>query len=86
MFPEEAPDFLDLISEDKSILEFMTNLVRDFCLSKENDIRCARYKIKREGKQLPLSLDPDGKNINFVDSIKKQKLVIDEPIISLNNK
>jgi hypothetical protein len=80
MFPEEIPEFLILISNDTSVYEFITNPVYDYCLSKENNTRCARYKIKEEGKQPPPGLNPDGKNINIADSIIKQKIIIEESV------
>lgn len=78
MFPDEIPTFLLLISRDRSIYDFITKPVRDYCLSKENNQQCARYKIKEEGKQPPQGLNPDGKFVNIINSIKKQKIVIDE--------
>lgn len=79
MFPDEIPTFLLLISRDKSIYDFITKPVHDYCLSKENHIRCARHKIKAEGKTPPQGLNPDGKLVHISNSIKKQKIVFDEP-------
>src|SRR4030042_897042 len=77
-FPDEIPQFMALISNYRSIYEFITEPVYNYCLSKENHMRCARYKIHDEGRQPPKGLNPNGMNVNITDSIENQKLVIEE--------
>jgi hypothetical protein len=78
MFPEELPEFLILMNKDASVYEFITNPVSNYCLSREKHLQCARYKIKEDGKQPTPGLSPDGKNINIMNSITKQKIVAEE--------
>jgi len=35
--------------------------LKDYCLSGEHYLDCARYKIKKQGKEAPDNLLPDGK-------------------------
>jgi len=35
-------------------------IASEYCLSKENNARCARFKIRRAGKKPPVNLLPDG--------------------------
>ena len=71
-FPEEIPKFNDLIHE-KTMYDFLMKQVYNYCLSKENHISCARYKILREEKMILPGLVPDGTNVNYqVENIHEQ--------------
>jgi len=77
MFPSDIPDFFKLLNHDEAIYAFVTKPTYHYCLTKDNNVRCARYKIKEEGKQPPPGLTPDGQNVNIADSIFKRKIALE---------
>ena len=46
MFPDDIPEFFKLLNQDEAIYAFVTKPTYQYCLSKDNNVRCARYKIK----------------------------------------
>ncbi len=77
MFPDDIPEFFKLLNQDETIYAFVTKPTYHYCLSKDNHVRCARYKIKEEGKQPPPGLTPDGQNVNITDSLFKRKITLE---------
>ena len=77
MFPSDIPEFFKLLNQDETIYAFVTKPTYHYCLSKDNNVRCARYKIKEEGKQPPPGLTPDGQNVNIADSLFKRKITLE---------
>ena len=77
MFPDDIPEFFKLLNHDEAIYEFVTKPTYKYCLSKENNVRCVRYKIKEEGKQPPPGLTPDGQNVDIADSLFKRKITLE---------
>jgi len=77
MFPEDIPEFFKLLNQDETIYAFVTKPTYHYCLSKDNNVRCARYKIKEEGKQPPPGLTPDGQNVSIADSLFKRKITLE---------
>jgi hypothetical protein len=78
MFPKDLPDFFKLLNQNQTIYDFVTKPTYQYCLSKDNHVHCVRYKIKQEGNQPPPGLTPEGKNVNFADSILKEKIIFKE--------
>jgi len=77
MFPSDIPEFFKLLNQDETIYAFVTKPTYHYCLSKDNNVRCARYKIKEEGKQPPPGLTPDGQNVSIADSLFKRKITLE---------
>ena len=77
MFPDDIPEFFKLLNQDETIYAFVTKPTYHYCLSKDNNVRCARYKIKKEGKQPPPGLTPDGQNVSIADSLFKRKITLE---------
>jgi hypothetical protein len=77
MFPSDIPEFFKLLNHDEAIYEFVTKPTYNYCLSRENNVRCARYKLKEEGKQPPPGLTPEGQNVNIADSLFKRKITLE---------
>jgi hypothetical protein len=78
MFPNDFPDFFKLINKDKAIYEYVTKPTYQYCLSKENHVHCARYKLKEQGIEPSQSLTPDGQSLDFKDSLFKRKIVFEK--------
>jgi hypothetical protein len=77
MFPSEIPEFFKLLNQDKTIYAFVTEPTYHYCLSKENNVECARYKMKEEGRQPPPGLTPNGQYVNIADSVFKRKIAVE---------
>ncbi len=77
MFPDDIPEFFKLLNQDETIYAFVTKPTYHYCLSKDNHVQCARYKMKEEGKQPPPGLTPDGQNVNITDSLFKRKITLE---------
>jgi len=74
MFHERIPEFLRLAITNPAVYDFVTSRVFEYCLKKDNTTRCARYKIKEEGKQPPPGLSPDGITVDIAESTEKQEI------------
>jgi hypothetical protein len=79
MFPEDAPEFFILLNQDDAVYAFVTKPTFQYCLSKENYSRCARFLMKEEGKQPPPGLSPDGQTLNIADTLLKKKIALEKP-------
>jgi hypothetical protein len=77
MFTDEIPEFFKLLNQDQTVYIFVTNPTYHYCLSKDNNVRCARYKIKEKGKQPLPGLTPDGQNVNIADSLIMRKITLE---------
>lgn len=78
MFPEELPEFFQLLNKDPAVYEYVTKPTYQYCLSKENHAQCARYKMRHEGIEPPPGLTPDGQNVDLKDSLVKRAIVFDQ--------
>ncbi len=78
MFPEDIPEFFRLLNEDPIIYEYVTKPTYQYCLSKENHVQCARYKMRQEGNEPPSGLTPGGQYVDINGSIFKRKIILDK--------
>lgn len=78
MFPLHLPEFFKLLNEDDTIYEFVTKPIFDFCLSKKNNTKCARFKIKEERQEPPPGLNPNGQTVSIADTISKRKIILEQ--------
>ncbi len=76
IFLNDIPEFFKLLNQDTAIYDFVTKPTYHYCLSKENNIQCARYKIKANDKQPPPGLTPTGQNVDISESIFKRKITL----------
>ena len=78
MFPDDLPEFFKLVNIDKAIYDYVTKPTYQYCLSKENHVQCARFKLKEQGIEPPPGFTPDGKNVDFKGSLFKRKIVFEK--------
>ena len=78
MFPSDLPDFYTVLNQNRVIYDYVTKPVYQYCLSKDNHVHCARYKLKQDGQEPPPGLNPDGNIINIADSTHKNKIVFEK--------
>ncbi len=51
-------------SENSLNYNFILKIVKEYCYSDKRK-KCARYKLKEKGKEIPFNLLPDGKKIDI---------------------
>ncbi len=64
---------------EKEIREIFYKFSNQYCISKENHVICAKYKLLSEGKTPPLNLFPDGSKSSLIDLLLKKKLITHPP-------
>ena len=63
---------------DREIGEIFYKFSVQYCLSQENHLTCAKYKIYEQGEKPPLNLFPDGKKVHIADLLLKRKIIEEE--------
>jgi hypothetical protein len=63
---------------DREMREIFYKLSVQYCLSQENHLACAKYKIYEQGEKPPLNLFPDGKKVHITDFLLKRKIFEEE--------
>jgi hypothetical protein len=64
---------------EKETRDIYYKYTAQYCVSKENHIKCAKYKLLSEGKKPPINLFPDGSKIHPTELLLKRKLIIQPP-------
>jgi hypothetical protein len=78
-YKKNIPKVITKMLDEKGIREIFYKYIVQYCISQENHINCAKYKLLSEGKIPPINLFPDGSKIHPMEMILKRKLITHPP-------
>jgi len=78
-YKKNIPKIITKMLGEKEIREIFYKYSVQYCISQENHITCAKYKLLFEGKTPPINLFPDGSKNNLIELLLKRKLVTQPP-------
>ena len=78
-YKKDVPIIITNMFGETETREIYYHLTVHYCLSQENHINCAKYKIYEQKKKPPLNLLPDGRRVHFIDALLKRKIIEEEP-------
>ena len=78
-YKKNIPKVVTKLLGEKETRDIFYKYTDQYCVSQENYINCAKYKLLSEGKTPPISLFPDGSKIHPKELILKRKLILHPP-------
>jgi len=78
-YKKNIPKIVTKMLGEKEIREIFYKFSNHYCISQENHVTCAKYKLLSEGKIPPINLFPDGSKSSLIDLLLKRKLLTHPP-------
>jgi hypothetical protein len=78
-YKKNIPKIITNLLGEKEIRDIYYRYTTQYCISPENHVTCAKYKLLSEGKTPPITLFPDGSTVHPMEIILKKKLIIHPP-------
>jgi hypothetical protein len=78
-YKKNIPKLITKMLGEKEIRDIFYKYSVQYCISQENHIKCAKFKLLAEGKIPPINLLPDGNKVDPMEIILKRKLIIHHP-------
>jgi hypothetical protein len=76
VYKKKIPMAITKMLGEKETRDIFYRFSAQYCISQENHITCAKYKLLAEGKIPPLTLFPDGSHSSLIDLLLKRKLLV----------
>jgi hypothetical protein len=77
VYKKKIPTIIKKMLSEKETREIFYKFSAQYCVSRENHVNCAKYKLLSEGKIPPLNLFPDGSKSSLIDLLLKRRLITD---------
>ena len=78
-YKKNLPMIITKMLGEKETRGIFYKYTSQYCISLENHIKCAKYKLLSEGKTPPINLFPDGSKIHPTELILKRKQITHPP-------
>jgi hypothetical protein len=78
-YKKNLPKIVTKLLGEKETRDIYHKYTSEYCISQENHINCAKYKLLSDGKTPPINLFPDGTTVNPMELILKRKLILHQP-------
>lgn len=75
-YKKNIPKIITKLLGEKETRDIYYKYTSQYCISQENHVTCAKYKLLSEGKTPPINLFPDGTTAHPMDFIFKKKQIV----------
>ena len=74
-YKKTLPTIVKKLLGEKETRNIYHKYAVEYCTSQENHVNCAKYKLFSEGKTPPITLFPDGRELNPLELVVKRKVI-----------